>query len=112
MRTIIIDQFEFENPSAEERLEVTTARRSDFPFPSLNSFAFAHGFEGVLPDSVPLGDLPGSQSVTEYLRRYAGIEVPEPCLWACRELPSGHDDRRLLLETEDGFISYKWSTSA
>jgi len=112
MRTVIIDQFEFENPSTEERLEVTTARRSDFPFPNLSSFAGAHGFEGVLPDAVPFSDLPGSQSEIGYLRRYAGIEVFEPCLWACRELPSGHDGRHLLLETEDGFISYKWSTSA
>lgn len=112
MRTIIIDQFEFENPSTEERLEVTTARRSEFPFPNLSSFANAHGFEGLLPEAVPFGDLPGSQSEIGYLRRYAGIEVSEPCLWACRQLPSGEDARHLLLETEEGFISYKWSTSA
>ncbi len=112
MRTLVIDQFEFENPSTEEHLEVATARRSDFPFPNLGSFARTQGFEGVLPDAVPFNELFGSRREIEYLRRHAGITVPEPCLWACRELPAGPDSRHLLLESEDGFISYRWSTSA
>jgi hypothetical protein len=112
MRTVIVDQFEFESHSTEECVEIASARRTEFPNPDLASFAGAFGVGPDLPQAVPLDELSGCQEVIEDLRTHAGIDVPAPCSWPCRELPNGLDGRHLLLETDDGFISYKWSTSA
>lgn len=38
MRSFRIDQFEFVDPSSEERLEVDVAAISKFPFPDVSSF--------------------------------------------------------------------------
>ena len=135
MRTIEVDQFEFDQVDGEEHLEIATARRSEW-MPNIAVFARSVGYQAAdappmpkgqidiigyltrsaptLPDPSPLCELRTYSEVLDYLRRFAGIEAPEPCRWLCWQMPM--DDRyieeNLLIETNEGFISYKWSSSA
>lgn len=136
MKTIEVDQFEFDNPQTEEHLQIATARRSEW-VPTVAAFAASvgcgnlspailpkgrvddlagalAGLAPTLPASQPLNAILGHRQVLSYLKRFAGIDAPEPCDWACWPIPNDEHfiEEKLLIETDDSFISYKWSTSA
>lgn len=135
MRTIEVDQFEFDDPQSEEHLEIATSRRSEW-VPTIAVFACEVGYKAVdapptpkgrvdivaylnqsapsLPASDPLCEVHGHRKVLLHLKQFAGIDAPEPCLWASWIMPSNerYAEENLLIETEDGFVSYKWSCSA
>jgi hypothetical protein len=115
MRTWIIDQFEFERPGTEERLEVSAASAGSFPFPDVQAFvASAVGVQAstVLPAAVPFADTLAYGYVRQYLAEFTGITLPRPCNWPTYVLSDGPDEWQLVLCSPDGFIHYYWSTSA
>ena len=76
MRTLTVDQWEFEPPDGEEALQVSIAAKNDFLFP--NSAAFARAVCGTKFDGHPAAPTPfteglGPANVRKYLRRYAGF---------------------------------------
>jgi hypothetical protein len=115
MRSWILDQFEFENPSTEERLEVNYAKSSDFPFP--NVYAFVTAAAGLEPasslgEAVPFDERFGYGLVGSYLRRFTGLEMPPQCDWASYLLRDGPDEWHIILRGPDCYIRYYWSTTA
>lgn len=115
MRTIIVDQFEFERPDSEEHLEIATAVKSDFPFPNVQAFvASAVGVADseTLKQPVSFSDKWGNGLVRKYLLEFAGFDLPTPCNWPTYVLKDGPDDWHLVLCAPDRFVSYEWVTSA
>jgi hypothetical protein len=115
MRTLLIDQFEFPEPGTEESLEIRIAQRSDFPFPGVTEFVASVADPDLaagLPRPLPFSTVPGSTDYAEYLHRFAGVEASGDRDWDCYVLPSGEDERWLVLDAGNFFVSYKWATSA
>lgn len=115
MRTLTFDQFEFDDPSGEERLEISLASRSDFPFPTPSSFVAACvGIDaaGRLGPSVEFSEHFGYGKVREYLAHFAAVAIPENCSWPCYVLADGPDEWQIVIEAPGQFICYCWSTSA
>lgn len=115
MRTIKIDQFEFARSDTEKSLEIAIAKKSDFPFPTVQQFiASAVGLaeSKALKRSIPFTDVLGYGFVRKYLLEYAGLDLPSPCNWPTYVLKDGPDDWLLVLCAPDCFVSYEWGTSA
>jgi hypothetical protein len=115
MRSWVVDQFEFEEPHTEERLEIHAARRSAFPFPDPASFVAASaGARNAqsLASSVPFAERFAYGMVRNHLLRFAGLELPHQCEWPTFVLSDGPDEWHLILCGPDQFISYCWSTTA
>jgi hypothetical protein len=49
MRTVTVDQLEFEDPQTEEHLEIAIASSAQFPFPDVESFVLSR----VDPEAMP-----------------------------------------------------------
>ena len=84
MRTVTIDQFEFESPSSEESLEIAISKKSRFPFPDVQSFVAARGrTQSIKPLGKPVAfdEKFGYGLVREYLQRFAGVSIPVLCTW-------------------------------
>lgn len=89
MRTIEVDQFEFDDPSTEEHLEIAVAPRGNFPFPDVERFMSARfasvaGEKPLLGDVVAFSDALGYGLVRRYLKRFGAF----PCPKAVRGLPT------------------------
>src|SRR5580700_8775157 len=102
MRVLTFDHFEFEHVDSEERLEISIAMSSDFPFPNLDSFTKGTSPAGVssIAATVLLCDHPMFEQIREYLLRFAGVEVPEKCDWAARILNDEWNDLDLVCESK------------
>ncbi|WP_109127371.1 hypothetical protein [Dyella sp. C11] len=115
MRTVTVDQFEFEDPQTEEHLEIAIASRARFPFPDAESFLLSRVESEVIAkagDTVKFDASLGYGLVREYLQRFAGIELPVDCAWPTHVLEDGPDTWELVLTAPDSFIHYVWTTSA
>jgi hypothetical protein len=115
MKTLIFDQFEFEDWCREERLEISTSERREFSHPTLSSFAdsiLGRG-EGVkLPLPKPFSTLRTFALDAHYLKKYANFDVPDACDWLCYVVRDDWNDRHLIFDLGNFFVSMNWSTSA
>jgi hypothetical protein len=113
MRILLIDRFEFENPSAEESLEIAIASKiqtDDVKF-------FVASTPGgpatrILPTPRSFSDDIGYGLIRKYLKEFAGIVLPASCAWPTYVLDDGGDEWDVVLESPTQFIRYRWSTSA
>ncbi len=115
MRTWTIDQFEFEDPQSEEMLEVAVASRTAFPFANVAEFvAVAVGQQAArdLSDATPFEELSEKSTVQKYLGQFTTIELPSPCEWPTFILSDEWNERHFILCSPEGFVSYRWTTSA
>ena len=115
MRTIILDQFEFDHWDSEEHLEISIAAKGNFPFPDVASFASAAiGVEHAkkLPDPQAYTDFAGSGNMRDYLKRYAAVTLPDTCDWPMYVIRTDPNDFDMMLDGPDLFIRYHWETSA
>ena len=116
MRSIKVDQYEFENSGSEESLEIDLSQKSQFPHPEVR--AFVGSTVGVaaassLGESAHFFQSANRWQVSEYLKRFAGIDVPVHSDWPTYELEKESWDRVHLVICAPGvFIRYQWSTSA
>lgn len=116
MRSIKVDQFEFENSGSEESLEIDISQQSPFPHPEVQAFvASTIGVAAAssLGEAVPFYRIPCRSQVSEYLRRFAEVDVPLHIDWPTYELEDVLWDQVHLVICAPGmFIRYHWSTSA
>ncbi|WP_199098576.1 hypothetical protein [Dyella sp. ASV21] len=117
MRTIEVDQFEFDDPSTEEHLEIAVAERGNFPFPDVERFMSARlesvaGERPLLGDVMAFGDELGYGLVRGYLKRFAGVALPDSCSWPTYVLEDGPDRWEIVLCAPDSFVHYVWHTTA
>jgi hypothetical protein len=115
MRVVSIDQFEFDNPSSEESLEIAIAVRSPFPFPDASRFLevrLGNAAAAKVPAPIPFQEHFGYGLVRKYTKHFTGAAVPEPCNWPTHVLADGPDEWNLVLCGPEHFIHYVWSTSA
>lgn len=115
MRVLAFDQFEFDDPSGEESLELWIAAKADFPFPDVRSFvasAAGPAVAAALGVPEPFAEQFGYGLVRGYLARFAGIAVPQPCDWPTFVLSHGNDDWEAVFEAPALFIRYRWGTTA
>jgi hypothetical protein len=115
MRTVSIDQFEFDNPSSEESLEIAVSKRSSFPFPDVQSFVAARRHtqsNKPLGKPVAFDGKFGYGLVREYLQRFAGVSIPVLCTWPTYILADGEGESELIMCAPDHWIHYRWATSA
>lgn len=115
MRTVTVDQFEFENPQTEEHLEIAIAGRAPFPFPDVESFLLSRLGPKAMPKSSDVVDFDmslGYGLVRDYLQRFAAVELPMDCAWPTHVLEDGPGTWELVLTAPDLFIHYVWTTSA
>lgn len=114
VRTWAVDQFEFRDPTGEEHLEVSAALRGDFPFPDVRRFvdsAVGSDASRQLEEPSTFDELAHGE-VRAYLARFCGIEIPSPCSWPTYRIGDSPDEWHIIICTPDGFIQYRWSTSA
>ena len=116
MRSLRIDQFEFDDPGSEETLEIDISRRSNFPHPDVGSFVGATvGVQAAqeLPEPQPFYAAPSKGQVSEYIKRFADFEIPLHADWPTYTLATESWDITHLVICGPGlFIRYQWSTSA
>jgi hypothetical protein len=116
MKTLIFDQYEFENWASEELLEISIAKRHEFAIESLDHFAAImlrhHNAPLPLPAATRFSSLSTFSEDVRYLRDYAGIPVPDNCDWQCHVISNDRNDRHLIFDLGDLFISMNWSMSA
>ena len=118
MRTLIFDQFEFDSMSSEESLEIDVAEKlvgNYCPFPTVRDFvARAAGVATAarLRDPSPYNDVAGFSSIRAYLKRFANIDVPDPCDWQMYVLQDDESGWHGVLEAPATFIRYYWSSTA
>ena len=111
-----VDQFEFDNPSTEEVVEIDVSRQSVFPHPDVSSFVGAvvsvQAAES-LPEPTPFNVVHGRAEVRQHVKRFADIEIPTDVAWPTYRLDTHSPDEVLLVLCAPGFfIRYQWSTSA
>jgi hypothetical protein len=110
-----MDQFEFEEPQSEEMLEVAVASRSGFPFPSVAEFvACAVGQQAAraLIAATPFEGLSEKSTVRKYLGQFTNVQLPSPCEWPTYVLRDVWNECHYILCSPNGFVSYRWTTSA
>jgi hypothetical protein len=115
MRTLTFDQWEFEPPDGEERLEISIAAKDERAYSSVAAFAGAvYGIKsaGKLSSPVPFTDAIGPGNVRAYLARYAGVKLPTPCTWPTHVISDDWNDFDAVLAGPTTFIRYHWWTSA
>lgn len=116
MLSLRIDRFEFEDPASEQMLEIDISRQSKYPFPDAESFvreAVSAHAAANLAESRPFYMISGRAKVSEYLKRFANIEVPLHADWATYLMAEPDWDQVHLVICAPGvFIRYHWSTSA
>jgi hypothetical protein len=115
MRVVSVDQFEFENISSEESLEISTAAMSAFPFSNVTSFvasAISAEASNQLPVPVIFNDNLAYGLVRSYCERFAGVHIPNECTWPTYLFSDGPDEWHLVICAPNEFIRYYWRTSA
>lgn len=114
MRTFTADQFEFDDASTEERVEIVISARAPFPHPTVASFLKATivGYAVALPNCELFSSTWCFAIDSGYLSRFAGIDTSDDVAWDCYTLSDQEGERHHILESADCFISYRWSTAA
>lgn len=118
MRTFIFDAFEFDEPHSEQRLEVAISRRSDWPHSKVEDFvgdvARCAGTPepALLPAPVSFVSSPTFSTVSRQLERFSLLNVPFDCRWRCFVIADEWNDLRVVLDTGDLFVSFKWDNTA
>lgn len=118
MKTLVIDQFEFDNFASEESLEINVASRR---YPSANQFNELAEFVAACVGSEAAANLgpprtyedhASCSSISNYLKRFASIDVPIPCDWRMYVLYVDDLEWDGVLETPTLFIRYHWASTA
>lgn len=116
MISIRIDSFEFEDPGTEEMVEIDICRRSRRPCPDVNAFVAATvGSQAVasLAEPKTFHAVARRQEISEYIKRFANIEIPPHVDWLTYQLDEGEWDQTHMVICAPGmFIRYCWSTTA
>lgn len=118
MRALVFDQFEFDSFSDEEWLEIHLAKKQTgtvSQFRNIREFVAASGGTPAIevPDhALPFDDRASFSSVREYLKRFADIDVPDPCDWRMYVLFEAELEWDGVFESQDFFIRYHWSSTA
>lgn len=116
MRIVSVDQFEFDDPSTEESLELAISARSTFPHSDVRQFVGAAVGEqaALMLDAAPspFRESHAYGSVRDYAGRFAGVSIPLDCDWPTYVLADGPDEWHLVLCSPTHFISYRWWTAA
>jgi len=116
MRSFRVDQFEFDDPGSEECVEIDVSRQSAFPTPDIRSFVGATvGVQAAaaLVEPQPFHRVEGRGQVADYIRRFAGIEVPLHADWPTYTLEAvTWDAVHLVIGAPGLFVRYQWSTTA
>lgn len=118
MRRLVYDQFEFDTFASEESLEIHIASRttgSVVQYRELHEFVTASVGGDVfdkLGPALDYNDLASCSSVREYLKRFAQIDVPDPCEWKTYVLYEDDLEWDGIFEAPRMFIRYHWSSTA
>jgi hypothetical protein len=123
MRRLFLDQFEFDNFASEESLEIHLAakivtRVSVTPvvqFRDVAEFVTATNGPGSVEDLSEFTEFTDCglySSVREYLKRFANIDVPNPCNWKMCILFQDDLDFDAVFDTPSLFIRYHWLSTA
>ncbi len=114
MKTLRFDQFEFDDPSSEQWLEIAISERRNQSCPTVQTFVerVIDTRSGPLPSPRSFSTLTSFGADADFLRRFAGIPVPDACSWTCFVLLDDWNDRHVILDLGYAFISLHWSTSA
>ena len=115
MRSWIIDQYEFDMVGSEESLEISYAVRSMFPFPSVQKFveaAISVDAASKLIEAVCFQEHFGYGLVRDYLKRFAGLDMPKPCIWPTHIGSDDFGELDIILCGPNFFIRYYWYTTA
>jgi hypothetical protein len=118
VRTLFFDQFEFDSFSSEEELHIWVATKKAASLPQFaDRRAFVTHCVGAeaatgLGSPMSFRDQAGFSSVRAYLKRFANIDVPEPCGWAMYVLLDEGLEWDGVFESDDMFIRYRWSSTA
>jgi len=115
MRILTVDQFEFPDHSTEEWVEIATAAKSDFPYPTVSEFAAAatdSSAAGRLGSATPFSDSLGYGLIRKYLQHFAGISLPPACSWPTYVITDGPSSCHVILYAPNSFIRYEWRTAA
>jgi hypothetical protein len=110
MRRLFFDQYEFDTPNSEESLELVIS--SPRQHPDLGAFLKECG-ASAQDGPPPAPGWPRWHTVTEHLRRLAGVELPHPSRFRAAVLM--HDDwndLELAIAFGPLIIWYHWSTTA
>lgn len=116
MHSIRIDQFEFDDPGSEEAIEIDVARPSKFAYPNVSAFVGA--VVGIvaaaaLVEPEPFYRVFDRSRTSEYLKRFANIDVPLHADWPTYKLETeSRHQTHLVICAPSMFIRYQWSTSA
>lgn len=116
MRSLRIDQFEFDDPGSEESLEIDVSSNSKFPHPDVKAFIGSTvdaSCASVLAEPMPFYRLTDRARVSEYLMRFAKVDIPPHCDWPTYLLSTDSwDETHIVICGPTSFIRYSWSTSA
>ena len=116
MRSLQIDQFEFDDPGSEEHLEIDFCRQSSFPHSNVSAFVGSVvGVEAAsaLGDPTPFFRIAHRSQIGEYVKRFTNIDIPLHAEWPTYPLAAeSWDEIHLVICGPDFFIRYHWSTSA
>ena len=116
MRTIIVDQDEFEYSESEEQLEVAVATKGRrHHFPDVSSFCQSvrePSLAAPLPIPVEFEKLASAANIRAYLQRFAQVSLPQPCNWPTYVLSSDWDDVEVVIAGPAIHIHYHWWTTA
>lgn len=115
MRKLTFDQFEFEHPDSEESLELWIAAKGSFPFPDVRSFVASVATIEIaekLGSAQPFDEVFYREMVRQYLARFAGLIIPQLCVWPTYELFNDALDWDAVLEASDLFIRFHWWSTA
>lgn len=116
MLSIRVDSFEFDDPASEQVIEIDTSRQSKYLLPDVEAFvrvAISDHAAANLAAPRPFYSIPGRVQVTEYLKRFAGIDVPLHVDWVTYPIEEPDWNQVHLVICAPGvFIRYHWSTSA
>jgi len=115
MRTWTMDQFEFDDPQSEEMVEVAVASRSGFPYPNTAEFVAAavgqHAASRLI-DARPFEDLSEKNKVRKYLGQFTTVQLPSPWEWPTYVIGEEWNECHVIRCSPEGFVSYRWTTSA
>jgi len=118
MRRLLFDQFEFDSFSSEESLEIHVASKkvgTVAQFRDLREFVTASaGADAMekLGQPCRFDDRASYSSVRMYLKRFAQIDVPDPCTWQLYVLFEDILEWDGVFESPDMFIRYHGSSTA
>ena len=118
MRRLILDQFEFDSFASEESLEIHWASKlvnGIAQFADLQEFVVASGgfhASDELADPSPFDDRAVNSPVRSYLKRFASIDVPDPCDWLMYVLFEDGLEWDAVFENQTIFIRYHWLSTA